>query len=172
MTETFLTRNNSYVWTHFSFDETPIGSMRWQNGQVTTMQHNIICGINTKTHNNESKHSEVHGPRTRSPGRQNSFSTPCNIVPQFSFLAVSTPAFWCRCFFSRNFHPCVFDCAVVSCLAFSVDPIDLRFSYVCALHCAQLLHTILHRTDLVISLLASNQSSCSDDVYLREGDAW
>jgi len=50
------------------------------------------------------------------------FSTPCNIVPQFPFLTVSTPAFWCRCFLSRNFHPCIFDCAVVSCLSFSVDP--------------------------------------------------
>ena len=27
-------------------------------------------------------------------------------------------------------------------------------SYVCALHCAQLLHTILHRTDLIIFPLA------------------
>jgi len=34
---------------------------------------------------------------------------------------------------------------------------------VCALHCAQLLHTILHRTDLIIFPL--------DDVYLREGAA-
>ena len=41
----------------------------------------------------------------------------------FSFLAVSTAAFWCFFFLSRNFHPCIFDCAVVSCLAFSVDPL-------------------------------------------------
>jgi len=31
-------------------------------------------------------------------------------------------------------------------------------SNVCALHCAQLLHTILHRTYLIISLLLSRQS--------------
>ena len=31
-------------------------------------------------------------------------------------------------------------------------------SYVCAVHCVQLLHTILHRTDLIIFPLASRQS--------------
>jgi len=37
---------------------------------------------------------------------------------------------------------------------------------VCALHCAQLLRTILHRTDLIIFPLTLH---CSNDVYLREG---
>jgi len=35
---------------------------------------------------------------------------------------------------------------------------SVYISYVCALHCAQLLHTILRRTDLIISPLPSRQS--------------
>ena len=41
--------------------------------------------------------------------------------------------------------------------------------HVCALHCAQLLHTILHRTDLIIFPLTLHNHHYSDDVYLREG---
>ena len=41
------------------------------------------------------------------------------------------------------------------------------FKCVCTLHCAQLLHTILHRTDLIIFSL--NLQLLLDDVYLREG---
>ena len=37
-------------------------------------------------------------------------------------------------------------------------------SYVCALHCAELLHTILHRTDLIISAYTPDNHHCSDDV--------
>jgi len=42
---------------------------------------------------------------------------------------------------------------------------------VCALHCAQLLHTILHRTDLIIFPLTLDPDNhhSSGDVYLREG---
>ena len=40
----------------------------------------------------------------------------------------------------------------------------------CALHCAQLLHTILHRTDpIVFPPYPPDNHHCSDDVYLREG---
>jgi len=39
----------------------------------------------------------------------------------------------------------------------------------CALHCAQSLHTILYRTDLIISPLPPYNHHCSDDVYLMEG---
>ena len=39
----------------------------------------------------------------------------------------------------------------------------------CASHCAQLLHTILHRTDLIVFPLTLQTNHCSDDVYLREG---
>ena len=42
----------------------------------------------------------------------------------------------------------------------------VRSVHVCALHCAQLLRTILHRTDLIIFPLTLH---CSNDVYLREG---
>ena len=44
------------------------------------------------------------------------------------------------------------------------------FMYVCASHCAQLLHTILHKTgpDSFPSYPPDNHH-CSDDVYLREG---
>jgi len=43
-------------------------------------------------------------------------------------------------------------------------------SYVCASHCAQLLHTILHRTDLIVfPPYPPDNHHCSDDVYLREG---
>jgi len=43
-------------------------------------------------------------------------------------------------------------------------------SYVCASHCAQLLHTILHRTDLIVfPLNPPDNHHCSDDVCLREG---
>jgi len=43
-------------------------------------------------------------------------------------------------------------------------------SYVCASHCAQLLHTILHRTDLIVfTSYPPDNHHCSDDVYLREG---
>jgi len=38
---------------------------------------------------------------------------------------------------------------------------------VCVLHCAQLLHTVLHRTDF--SSYPPDNHHCSDDVYLREG---
>jgi len=39
----------------------------------------------------------------------------------------------------------------------------------CALHCAQLLHTILHRTGLIIfPLILQDNHPCSDDVYLRQ----
>ena len=43
---------------------------------------------------------------------------------------------------------------------------------VCALHCAQLLHTILHRKDLIIFPHPLDNHHCSDDVYLREGGTW
>ena len=47
------------------------------------------------------------------------------------------------------------------------NPVNCQFcSYVCASHCAQLLHTILHRTDLIIFPLTLQ--TISDDVYLRE----
>ena len=46
----------------------------------------------------------------------------------------------------------------------------VRSVHMCALHCAQLLHTILHRTDLTIFSLAPDNYHCSDDVYLREGE--
>ena len=41
----------------------------------------------------------------------------------------------------------------------------------CALHCAQLLCTILHRTDLIIfpPSYPPDNHRCSDDVYFREG---
>jgi len=43
-------------------------------------------------------------------------------------------------------------------------------SYVCASHCAQLLHTILHRTDLIdFPPYPPDNHHYSDDVYLREG---
>jgi len=46
----------------------------------------------------------------------------------------------------------------------------VRSVHVCALHCAQLLHTILHRTDLIISpSYPPDNHHCSDDVCLREG---
>ena len=39
----------------------------------------------------------------------------------------------------------------------------------CALHCAQLLHTVLHRTDLIIFPLTLHTVIIFfDDVYLRE----
>jgi len=41
--------------------------------------------------------------------------------------------------------------------------------HMCTLHCAQLLHIILHRTDLIISPSYPPDNHCSDDVYLREG---
>jgi len=41
---------------------------------------------------------------------------------------------------------------------------------VCVLHCAQLLHTILHRTDLIIfPCYPTDNHHCSDDVNLSEG---
>jgi len=40
----------------------------------------------------------------------------------------------------------------------------------CASHCAQLLHTILHRIDNFPSYPPDNHH-CSDDVYLREGES-
>jgi len=46
----------------------------------------------------------------------------------------------------------------------------LRSVHVCVLHCAQLLQTTLHRTDLIISPYPPDNHHCSDDVYLREGD--
>ena len=36
------------------------------------------------------------------------FSTPCNFAPLFPFPAVSTRAFWCRCFISRCFMSLTF----------------------------------------------------------------
>jgi len=57
------------------------------------------------------------------------FFNACNVVPQFPFIAVSTPAFlvplipfWQHCFS---------DCAVVSCLAFSVDlPVTVAIFFI------------------------------------------
>ena len=43
----------------------------------------------------------------------------------------------------------------------------------CASHCAQLLHTILHRTDLIVfPLTRQDNHHSSDDVYLREGGGY
>ena len=44
----------------------------------------------------------------------------------------------------------------------------VRSVRVCALHCAQLLRTILHKTELIIfPLTLQTITNCSDDVYLR-----
>jgi len=40
---------------------------------------------------------------------------------------------------------------------------------VCALHCAQLLHTILHKTPDNFPSYSPDNHHCSDDVYLRKG---
>jgi len=43
-------------------------------------------------------------------------------------------------------------------------------SYVCALHCAQLVHTILHRTDLIIFPLALQTITIAPMMSMREGE--
>ena len=46
----------------------------------------------------------------------------------------------------------------------------VRSVHVCAVHCVQLLHTILHRTDLIFPSCPPDDHHCSDDVYFREGE--
>jgi len=46
----------------------------------------------------------------------------------------------------------------------------VRSVHVCAMHCAQLLHTILHRTDLIIfPLILQTIIIAQDDVYWKAG---
>jgi len=48
----------------------------------------------------------------------------------------------------------------------------LDCSFVCALHCAQLLHTILHRTDLIISPLTIQTITIGPMTSIRGKGGW